>query len=215
MKFVHFWNERVEHFAVMAGGKSWSQSVCTHCWKFERYVACLPAHRWVRNVYWLGLLLGLAMPDILQTVGIKNSLRIVDTKILEIGWMRLKTSTGGNLLWTTSSTSAGFECKLNFLYTFSNLFTFHFLFRPVPNGARHFLAYRLDSTRLGVLSHGLDTCFKQVRAEIQALTYSTIGKQRHGLSMQIARFLRTTKFVSKIALHFFTDHLTFSMPMCH
>ena len=68
------------------------------------------------DVYWLGLLLGLAMPDVLQTVGLKNWLLIVDTKILEIGWMRLKTSTGGNLIWTTSSTSAGFECKLNFLY---------------------------------------------------------------------------------------------------
>ena len=34
------------------------------------------------NVYWFGLLLGLAMPDVLQTVGIKNWLLIVivDTK---------------------------------------------------------------------------------------------------------------------------------------
>ena len=84
------------------------------------------------------------MPDVLQTVGNKNWLLIVATKILDIGWMLLKTSTGGNLMWTTPSTSAGFECKLNFVY----LFTFHFFFTPVPNGARHFLAYRLDSTRL-------------------------------------------------------------------
>ena len=62
--------------------------------------------------------------------------------------MRLKTSIGGNLIRTTSSTSAGFECKLNFVYIFCNLFTFHFFFTPVLNGARHFLAYRLDSTRL-------------------------------------------------------------------
>ena len=64
----------------------------------------------------------------------------------DIGWMLLETSTGGNLIRTTSSTSAGFECKLNFVYIFCNLFTFHFFFTPVPNGARHFLAYRLDST---------------------------------------------------------------------
>ena len=63
--------------------------------------------------------------------------------------MLLKTSNGGNVTWTTSSTSAGFECKLNFVHIFCNLFAFHFfLFTPVPNGARHFLAYRLDSTRL-------------------------------------------------------------------
>ena len=86
------------------------------------------------------------MPDVLQTVGKKNWLRIVATKILEIGWMLLKTSTGGNLIWATSSTSAGSECKVNFLYIFCNLLTFHFFCTPVPNGARHFLAYRLDST---------------------------------------------------------------------
>ena len=45
--------------------------------------------------------------------------------------------------------------------------------------------------------------FKQLRAVIRALTYSTICKQRHGLSLQIARFLRTTRFLSKIAFHFF------------
>ena len=58
----------------------------------------------------------------------------------------LKTSTGGNLIWATSSTSAGSERKVNFLDIFCNLFTFHFFFTPVPNGARHSLAYRLDST---------------------------------------------------------------------
>ena len=86
------------------------------------------------------------MPDVLQTLGNTNWLLIVATKILEIGWMLLKTSTGGNPMWTTSSTSAGFECKLTFVYIFCHLFTFHFFFTPVPNGARHFLAYRLDST---------------------------------------------------------------------
>ena len=87
----------------------------------------------------------------------KNWLLIVATKILEIGWMLLKTSTGGNLLWATSSTSAGSECKVNFLHIFCNLFTFHFFFTPVPNGARQFLAYRLDfgSTRL-VSTEALD-----------------------------------------------------------
>ena len=88
------------------------------------------------------------MQDVLQTLGITNWLLIVVTKIWDIGWMLLKTSTGGNLIRTTSSTSAGFECKLNFVDIFCNLFTFHFFFTPVPNGARHFLAYRLDSTRL-------------------------------------------------------------------
>ena len=46
----HFPNERVAHFAALAGVKSWSQSVCIHYWKFARYVACLPSHRWVKRV---------------------------------------------------------------------------------------------------------------------------------------------------------------------
>ena len=92
------------------------------------------------------------MQDVLQTLGITNWLLIVATKIWDIGWMLLMTNTGGNLIRTTSSTSAGFECKLNFVYIFCNLFTFHFFFTPVPNGARHFLAYRLDSTRLKMWS---------------------------------------------------------------
>ena len=45
-----FWNERVAHFAALASVKSWSQSVCIHYWKFARYVACLPSHRWVKRV---------------------------------------------------------------------------------------------------------------------------------------------------------------------
>ena len=49
-EILHFWNERVAHFASLAGVKSWSQSVCTHYWKFARYVACLPSHRWVKRV---------------------------------------------------------------------------------------------------------------------------------------------------------------------
>ena len=49
-EILHFWNERVAHFAALAGVKSWSQSVCIHYWKFARYVACLPSHRWVKRV---------------------------------------------------------------------------------------------------------------------------------------------------------------------
>ena len=46
------------------------------------------------------------------------SLNNVDTQILDIGWTLLKTSTGGNFTWTTSSTSAGYESKLNFCINF-------------------------------------------------------------------------------------------------
>ena len=55
---------------------------------------------------------------------------------------------GGNLIWTTSSTSAGFECKLNFLYILCYLFKFLFFSTPVPNRARHLFGVqaRLDST---------------------------------------------------------------------
>ena len=58
-----------------------------------------------------------------------------------------KPTMGRNLIWTTSSTSAGFERKLNVLYILCYLFRFHFLFTPVPNGAAICLAHRLDSTR--------------------------------------------------------------------
>ena len=92
-EILHFWNERVKHFAALAGVKliiGSSQGM----WRASLHTNGL-------NVCWLGLVLGLAMPDVLQTVGIKNWLLIVDTKILDIGWMLLKTSTGGNLIWTT------------------------------------------------------------------------------------------------------------------
>ena len=92
-EMLHFWNERVKHFAALAGVKliiGSSQGM----WRASLHTNGL-------NVCWLGLVLGLAMPDVLQTVGIKNWLLIVDTKILDIGWMLLKTSTGGNLIWTT------------------------------------------------------------------------------------------------------------------
>ena len=46
------------------------------------------------------------------------SLNNVDTEFLDIGWTLLKTSTGGNFTWTTSSTSAGYESKLNFCINF-------------------------------------------------------------------------------------------------
>ena len=42
---LYRWNERVEHFAALAGVKSSSQCACTHYWKFARYVARLPSHR--------------------------------------------------------------------------------------------------------------------------------------------------------------------------
>ena len=64
--------------------------------------------------------------------------------------MLLKTSTGGNLIRTTSSTSAGFECKLNFVYIFCNLFTFHFFFHACAQWGPPFFGVqaRLDSTLL-------------------------------------------------------------------
>ena len=96
---------------------------------------------------WLGLLLGFAMPDVLQTVGIKNWLFIVDTKILEIGWMLLKTGAGENLIWTTSSASAGFECKLNFVYIVQFVHI-SFIFHACAQWGSPFLVCRLDSTRL-------------------------------------------------------------------
>ena len=49
-EILHCWNERVEHFAALAAVKSWSQCACTHYWKFARYVARLPSHRWVSLV---------------------------------------------------------------------------------------------------------------------------------------------------------------------
>ena len=55
---------------------------------------------------------------------------------------------GRNLVWTTSSTSAGFRCRVNVLQKFCYVFTFHLFFTPVLRGARHFLEYRLDSARL-------------------------------------------------------------------
>ena len=67
---------------------------------------------------------------------------------LEIGWTQLKANSGGNPVWTTSSTSAGFGRRVHVLHIFCYVFTFHSLFTPVPNGACHFLAYRLDSARL-------------------------------------------------------------------
>ena len=88
------------------------------------------------------------MSDVLPTLGNTNWLLIVATKILEIGWMLLKTSIGGNPIWMTSSTSAGFDCKLNFVYIFCNLSRFISFSRLCPMGPAIFLAYRLDSTRL-------------------------------------------------------------------
>ena len=86
------------------------------------------------------------MPDVLPTLGNTNWLLIVATKILEIGWMLLKTSTGGNPIRTTSSTSAGFDCKLNFVYIFCNLSRFISFSRLCPMGPAIF--WRTGSTRL-------------------------------------------------------------------
>ena len=44
------WNEQVEHFAALAGVKSWSRCAWTHFWKFATYVARLPSHRWFERV---------------------------------------------------------------------------------------------------------------------------------------------------------------------
>lgn len=55
----------------------------------------------------------------------------------------------------------------------------------------------------GRCAHQWLRCMCQaVRAEILALTCSSICKQRHGFSMQIDRFLLTTRFLAEIALHF-------------
>ena len=113
-------------------------AVCLHSLLEVRKVCGVPSHRWVKRV--------LAWTPPRSRNGIKNWLLIIVTKILEIGWMLLKTSTGRNLIWTTSSTSAGFECEPNFFYILCNLFTCHFFFTPVPNGARH--SWRTGSTRL-------------------------------------------------------------------
>ena len=106
-----------------------------------------PFHTDGLDMCWLGLLLGFAMPDVLQTVGIKNWLLTVDTKILDIGWMLLKTGAGENLIWTTSSASAGFECKINFVYIVQFVHI-SFLFYACAQWGSPFLVYRLDSARL-------------------------------------------------------------------
>ena len=106
-----------------------------------------PFHTDGLDMCWLGLLLGFAMPDVLQTVGIKNWLLTVDTKILDIVWMLLKTGAGENLIWTTSSASAGFECKINFVYIVQFVHI-SFLFYACAQWGSPFLVYRLDSARL-------------------------------------------------------------------
>ena len=60
-EILHDWNARVAQFVQQYSVKCWSvrcvemhwnlaQSVYTHYWKFARYVACLPSHRWVKRV---------------------------------------------------------------------------------------------------------------------------------------------------------------------
>ena len=57
-------------------------------------------------------------------------------------------STVVNLNWTTSFTSAGFGCKVNFVYIFYYWFTYHLFVTPVPNGPAIVFGVqaRLDST---------------------------------------------------------------------
>ena len=65
------------------------------------------------------------------------------------------------------------------------------------------VVWRLKYWIVSARTNGLDACFKQIWAEIVTLIYSTICKQLHGPSIQIDRYLRTTRFLSKIAWHFF------------
>lgn len=96
------------------------------------------------NVYYIGLRLGPAIPDVFQTVGIKHWLAIVDTKIF-LTWVdAAETNNGKNFAWTTSSTSASFERKLILKYftlisllIFYHLFTFHFCAGLGTGSARH------------------------------------------------------------------------------
>ena len=117
------------------------------------------------------------MPDVLPTLGNTNWLLIVATKILEIGWMLLKTSTGGNPIWTTSSTSAGFDCKLNFVYIFCNLSRFISFSRLCPMGPAIF--WRTGSTRLDSTLADEGTCKENAQ---------TVRGMRHVLvSLPLAR----------------------------
>ena len=74
-----------------------------------------------------------------------------------VGWTLLKTNHGGNFIWTTSSTSAGFECKFNFLYILCYLFRFHFFFHACAQWGPPFV-WHTGSTRLGSTTHWFHAC---------------------------------------------------------
>ena len=146
-EILHFWNERVAHFVALAGGISWSQSVCTHYWKFARYVSCLPSHRWVKRVL------------VWTPPGSRNAGRLANSWEQKlVTYCRYKNfrhwmdAAEDQHRWESHLDDfqllPALRVNLNFVYIFCNLLTFHFFFTPVPNGARHFLAYWLDSTRL-------------------------------------------------------------------
>ena len=61
--------------------------------------------------------------------------------------------------------------RVRVLGTLCYVFIFHLFFMPVPNGARHFLAYRLDSTRL---AFGYSLC-RQDPNHGRSFVYNTIG----------------------------------------
>ena len=125
------------------------------------------------------------MPDVLPTLGNTNWLLIVATEILEIGWMLLKTSTGGNPIWTTSSTSAGFDCKLNFVYIFCNLSRFISFSRLCPMGPAIFWrtgSTRLDSFHIESIMHLFDQEKIQWHGPSDPHAYST-RKKYHAIAL--------------------------------
>ena len=141
-EILHFWNERVNHFSALAGVKFWSQSVCTHYWKFARYVACLPPHRWVKRV------LAWNPPGSRTTgrpalaVGIKNWFLIVVTKILDIGWTLLTVGISFGRLHRLLLALSVKEISCTYFVICSYSISFA---RLCPMGPAICFAYKLDS----------------------------------------------------------------------
>ena len=94
-EILHSWEKRVAHFAALANVKSWSQCVCTCCWKLARYVAYLPSHGGIKRVFEVLLR---PRKSVFQTVGFKNYFPISIPKMLEIGWTQLKINSGESQL---------------------------------------------------------------------------------------------------------------------
>ena len=113
-EILHLPNERLEHFATLPGANSWSQCVYAHIIKNLQRVWRASLQTDGLNVCKIGFLLGPAIPDVLHRVGIKKWFPILDTEIFEIGWTLLTGNTGAIFIWTTSSTSAGFDWKVTF-----------------------------------------------------------------------------------------------------